>query len=715
MSKNPNRSYPAATKKARCHRLAARLAAALLCLAIFAGSVIASETLITPPDSNSRIAVENTIIQNGETTVFFLSWPYLGDPQSGKPCPLNYYAVTVAAGLAEPRLETIARGVCGGLIQNGTLLASGEASILIAGNWEHWRNGEKLDSKSLASFEGLSSLGFDDQTSLPEFFDQASNGDLVAAVLSASSRNSSDVGGLLNVTRLSAKGEPRWKSASEDSVSDVMAARAWAGPDGGALIHASSATDGDAVLVFDRQGNLKRHTLSAGDPLLAMGQLGEMDPEQAAAFFQGLADSQPDSIEQVVAKATAQGGWDVLFERKGEADREGHFLLRIGPDGTVRSEQNLSETMTAYGVEDWFDFYLDGRELVLLSRVVATQKIINGRPRGRAQNVVSWIDLDSGNVSPHLIPLDERYLDAALVAGDADIQYLDGLPDSEPVLLSRLAGHPLVVSLGWVDRRQVLRLHEASPGLAAYTEAFEKRRSQQVKAAAREQRQADREAMKVSINSASAEAAGMSEKEFQALSEDEQTEAIIRNGGSSQLLQTMMQQSGDLAAQQQARANGKDEASAPEDLNAQIAAAMAEAQQEMANTPGITPEMLAQMQAAMGQVSQGLGESSAGNLATVGTPSGREAAQETLLDDTLALDPAGRAFIEFEDESGRDLILRVVERESNQDLFTKRYSDGLIYEYIDFTQFGPPIADISVRYEGVDGSILKELRPLVQP
>jgi hypothetical protein len=380
----------------------------------------------------------------------------------------------------------------------------------------------------------------------------------------------------------------------------------------------------------------------------------------------------------------------------------------------MQSQKNIGASLTAYGVEKWHDFYINGPELVLLSRALATQRIINGRPKGRPQNVVSWIDLDSGAVAPHLVPLDERYLDAALAAGDADMQYLDGLPDSEPVLLSRLADHPLVVSLGWVKHRQVLRLHEASRDLAVYTEAIEKRKAQQAKTVAREQRQADREAMTESISSTRAEAAGMSENEFEALSKDEQTEAIIRNGGSSQLLQSVLQQSGQLAAQQQAQANKANTATAPEDLNAQIAAAMAQAQHEMANTPGMTPEMLTQMQAAMGQVSQGLNSMPPGNIPRLETATGGDTGKDASESTILTLDTAGRAFIEFENESGEALILRIFERQSNRDLFTKRYSDGLIYEYIDFTQFGPSIDGIAVRYETVDGSILEELRPVIQ-
>jgi hypothetical protein len=372
--------------------------------------------------------------------------------------------------------------------------------------------------------------------------------------------------------------------------------------------------------------------------------------------------------------------------------------------------------MAAVGVEDWYDFFVEGNELLVLSRALATQKIINGRPRGRAQNIVSWIDLATGAVSPFLIPLDDRYLDAALSAGDAEIQYLDGLPDSEPALLTRVGDQPLVVSVGWVERRQVLRLQEASKDLKPFTEAMEKRHLEQAKTAARTQRKADREALREDILASQAAAAGMSVEEFQALSKAEQTEAVIRNGGAEQFMQSMQQQSEQLAAEQQARAASNQTAAPAEDINAQLATAMAQAQQEMANIPGMTPEMAAQMQAAMAQLSQGLGDGVPGSPGTTTVPAA--AAAESAADDTseiLALDPGGRAFVEFEDEAGNALTLRIFERGSKHDLFRKDYADGVIYEYIDFTGFGLPLERVRIHFLDSQGSVLRELVPAVRP
>ena len=59
----------------------------------------ASQTLRLDDDSNSRIVVENAIVNGNQTTILFWTWPDLGNPNSGKNCPLNFYSVTLKPGL----------------------------------------------------------------------------------------------------------------------------------------------------------------------------------------------------------------------------------------------------------------------------------------------------------------------------------------------------------------------------------------------------------------------------------------------------------------------------------------------------------------------------------------------------------------------------------------------------------------------------------------
>jgi len=84
--------------------------------------------------------------------------------------------------------------------------------------------------------------------------------------------------------------------------------------------------------------------------------------------------------------------------------------------------------------------------------------------------VVSWIDLDTGEIDSRLIPLDMRYLEAAMNAGDAEMQYLDGLPGGEPALLTSVDGVPLMVSIGKASKHPVLRINEVTNQLIAYSE-----------------------------------------------------------------------------------------------------------------------------------------------------------------------------------------------------------------------------------------------------
>ena len=287
------------------------------------------------------------------------------------------------------------------------------------------------------------------------------------------------------------------------------------------------------------------------------------------------------------------------------------------------------------------------------------------------------------------------------------------MPDSQPALLTQLGNHPLVVSVGWVERRQVLRLQEASQELKPFTEVMEKRQAQQARAAAREHRKTEREAQRENLLASQAEAAGMGVEEFQTLSKDEQSEAIIRNGGADQLLQSMLQHSEQQIPPRQAREAANQTAAPPAQFDAQLATAMAEAQREMANLPGMTPEMAAQMQAAMAQMSQGLGSGMPPSPATPAASDDVSAPDEA--GEILATDPAGRAFVEFDGDAGQPLTLRIFERASKVDLFRKDYADGVVYEYIDFTGFGLPLDRVRIQFLDSQGSVLRELIPQVQP
>ncbi len=135
-------------------------AAALgLLLAIFSNfAFAASKTLRLEEDSNSRIVVENAIINGNETSIFFWTWPYIGDPNAGKPCPLNFYSLTLRPGLPSVQPQMIAKGICGGITAKGGLLDNGDALIMVRDRLERWHGGEKISSKLFSAIGATSKL-----------------------------------------------------------------------------------------------------------------------------------------------------------------------------------------------------------------------------------------------------------------------------------------------------------------------------------------------------------------------------------------------------------------------------------------------------------------------------------------------------------------------------------------------------------------------------
>src|SRR5210317_315215 len=99
-------------------------------LSVNDAALAASHTLRLDSDSNSRIVVENATVKGNETTVLFWTWPDLGDPNSGKECPLNFYSVTLRPGLKSVQADTVAREVCSGIVAKGGVLDDGDGLII---------------------------------------------------------------------------------------------------------------------------------------------------------------------------------------------------------------------------------------------------------------------------------------------------------------------------------------------------------------------------------------------------------------------------------------------------------------------------------------------------------------------------------------------------------------------------------------------------------
>jgi hypothetical protein len=314
-----------------------------------------------------------------------------------------------------------------------------------------------------------------------------------------------------------------------------------------------------------------------------------------------MGQSNPETIKRLSVDVRDDGGFDVLLLRQGGVEgREGHFLLRFGPDGNLQSEFAVTDPIVPFGLENWSEFYVEGRNLVVLSVVSTSQPSVQAGRKKYNQNVISTIDLDRRTHTSRLVPLDLRYLEAAMTAGDAEQQYLENKPGGEPVLLTRLGGVPLAVSRGYLSRRQALRLDEGTEDLLVYTEAFDEKQATASRQASRDQRNNQRAAVKQQLGSDVAAAVGMTPEQFNALSHREQKEAMVRSGN----YEALMAAGTNNSAAAGLSATG---ASAGQGSDGQLAAAVPPGL-SVPGVQGLSPEMAAQVAAAMAQVQQAMGQ-----------------------------------------------------------------------------------------------------------
>ena len=656
---------------------------AILCLvlgcalAIICGPASAAgQTLWLEGDTNSRIEVENAIIHGDETTIFFWTWPYMGDPNSGKPCAMNFYSVTLRPGLPSIQPEVVAPGVCAGMaLLEGELLNNGDGKIIVRDHLEQWRNGEKISSKPFSSIDHIGTLGINSDDRGGQYYAFNSSGDLVVAALDSP-------GTSWVIAGLKPDNEKHWllKIGNDGEATGIE--QLWAGRDGGALLHSTTydksamAPDVETrIQIITAAGELSTIKMMEVVEPFDMASIRPGSEEDLQKYYAHQQNARPESIKKLSARPRDGGGFDVLFHRSSsDADRAGHFLSRFSPDGSLQSATALGGHIEEHGLEEWLDFYVSGNQLVLLSRASVTQKNVSSRRKKWSQNIVSWIDLDSGVPVSRLIPLDERYLEAAMNSGDEGRQYLEGQPGGDPVMLTSVGGVPLSVGLGWLKGRNTLRLNEATEDLVVFTEAYDENHAKLAKEKASQQRKTDRVARKEQMNADMAASAGMSPEDYAALSNKEQKEVMMREG----------------------------------DTNAMMAAAMkqAEALQQSMAASGASPEQTAQMAAAMAQVQQMM--QGAGGSAPVAaeTP-----AQQKAPDQVLTVDSLMRGHVQFRNQDGKLTTLIVFNRETGEELLKKEYSDGVIDEYVSFGRYKLPLEQIGLVIKNISGEILEDLTP----
>jgi hypothetical protein len=671
---------------------------ALLTSALTTPICLAGSAVAIPNDGNSRIAVPGARVQAGATTVLYYTYPDLGDPNSGKSCTLNFYAVVLQPGLDSATPKTLASGVCGFMGARASLLPNGDLLILVHDHLERWRSGKRLSSESFATVEATRGLGVDTSNG-GQFFDLAATGDSVIAVPRAGNKQqrSSDFGA--QVIGLNADGKLRWKLDLDVPGERLTIMGVWAGTDGGALLHVDSIpSDNSTIATEDRlypiisAGKLMPPVVIAKDKQLDMQSLSALKPEDMSRFGELMQNNYMEGIKKLNVFARPGGGFDVLLQRTSGADgREGHYLYQIARGGQIEAESRLTDRIEGHGLEYWSDFYIDGEQMVLLSQVNASQSGVQSRRTKYGQNAVSRMKLSGGQPETRLIPLDRRYLEAAMNAADEELQYLDDRPGGDPVLLSRLGSIPLAVSIGYLNRRFAVRFDEAGDDLISWDEAYEERQAGLAKEAARQQRKLDREASKQQFNADMAAVVDMTPEEYAALSNRERKTAMIKSGDMDAMMAAVAKQA-EMMKQAMA-AGGQAQNMASGDTNTQMAAAMKQAMAAMA-AAGMDPSALG------------------GAQTPVSAPPANRAPPP---ENVLRVDASQRGFVEFKHPDGAPVTLLISDNKSSEELLRKTYNDGEIYEYVDFSRFNRPLVRIRVQYLDAGGTALKNLTPGVAP
>ena len=431
----------------------------------------AQAPVLTPPDSNTGIAVENAVVLDGRPQVFFLTFPQIGDPNAGKDCGLNYYRAPVIPGA---EAVAVASNVCSGLIQKSRMLEDGSALIVASRQLERWKDGEKVGEFPFGALSTISRQGIVNDLGGPGMLGISAQGQVIAVI-----QNST---GKLGVVSLTPQGEIAWQQEVPFDGMGLVGLSVEAA-EGGALLTMTSAgvsSEDTRLYVFDGSGSVNSLDMTANAPGVSPEEMGNMNPEEMQAMFLNMAQSNPRSIKQISTRARPGGGYDVLYQLEGgAADKEGLYLLQLSSSGSKETQHFLGPILQDYEMREWADFLIQGKKLHLSGRILAFQEGVQAKRDRYMQNVIITVDLDSGRTEARLIPLDRQYLEAAMNAGDAEIRHLPGLPGGKPVLLASNGGRPVDVAVGSVGHRSVLRINQVNADSPRWSAGLDEERKAQ--------------------------------------------------------------------------------------------------------------------------------------------------------------------------------------------------------------------------------------------
>jgi hypothetical protein len=432
---------------------------------------------LIPGDSNKGALVDNAVVTAGHTRLLFHTFPRRGDPNSGKDCPLNYYAATLRPGLPQPELELLASEVCGFVGTGGRLLDNGDLLLVTRNQLQRWRGGKVVSSVNLSTLPALGAQDYDAARAV-HLHAITSTGETVLLIPGGGYMPGEFEAASFLLLALDARGEQRWRLPVYPEKGGGAVNRVWLSDDGMVLVQALAINEGQ-----DGGGIGSRHLLHLvsrdGQALGTVEIARDVQPSMedlAAAGEKGLESAMAmagemvlESVERIAAQSAPGGGFYVLIQRRSDdGQRYGHFLYHLDADGNVRDQRPMNRMIRPYRLEEWVDFSIRGKELLLLASAMVEQPGVTSRRKQYRQNVVGRIDLEKGFQEARLVPLDRRYLEAVMNAGDAELKYIDDRPGGDPVLLSRLADKPLAVTLGYLSRHEVPRVDEIGDDQALF-------------------------------------------------------------------------------------------------------------------------------------------------------------------------------------------------------------------------------------------------------
>jgi hypothetical protein len=291
------------------------------------------------------------------------------------------------------------------------------------------------------------------------------------------------------VVRLDANGDALWNHELHTPGVLLAVTRLWATGDGGGLLLVAASplegsqladVDAPAGSVVGQQdrlyrldssgtivGQLALTTYQMPDPSkpMEMPDLSTIgsDPDAFKVILERQQSlSQIENVDQIEARANADGRVDVLF-RRGSSNkaRKGTAYLASQSDGTFSDEFSLQPVLDTQKLRIWVDFDYKN-DNVLLYGVVGTRA--NRLPQG----YISRVNTKTSNVTTQLAPLNTTGLQEARNARDEQVQNLEHNPSQEAVLLGSLDGEPLLISLTRMAKRPAIQVDEVTAAQPAY-------------------------------------------------------------------------------------------------------------------------------------------------------------------------------------------------------------------------------------------------------